>query len=85
MSDESLANLTLRDKLKETENLSRQLIDHLERGFIPKAHQLRRMARHGTQPDEKETISDGSIRAGVLDVLQSDDYARQLWREPRCF
>ncbi len=85
MSDESLAHLTLRDKLKEAENVTRQLIDHLERGYLPKAHQLRRLSRQGLQADQRESISDSSIREAVLDILQSDEYARQLCEKTDTF
>lgn len=78
MTESSLADLTLREKLKDAENLARQLIDHLERGFIPKVHSLRRLARQANDPDHRESITDLAIREGASGVIQSDDYTRQL-------
>lgn len=82
MSD-SLQHLTLRDKIKDVEKLSRELSDHLERGFIPKTHNLRRLARHGTEPDQRDNISDISVREAVANVLASDAYARDLYQKTR--
>lgn len=71
-------DLTLREKLRNVEKLTRELQDHLHRGFIPKAHSLRRMARRGADPEHRDTISDVAIREGVSTVLKSDAYAREL-------
>lgn len=74
----SIDNLTLREKLRNVEKLTRELSDHLERGFIPKAHLLRRLARRGVDPEHREAISDIAIREAVSTVLKSDTYAREL-------
>jgi hypothetical protein len=78
MPDRPLESLTLREKLIEAEKLSRELIDHLERGFIPKAHELRRQARRANEPDHQDEIKDVTVRSMVDQVLHSDDYTRQL-------
>lgn len=78
MSAGSIDNLTLREKLRNVEKLTRELSDHLEKGFIPKVHKLRRLARRGNDPEHRESISDIAIREAVSTVLQSDTYARNL-------
>lgn len=78
MDDRPLESLTLREKLIEAEKLSRELIDHLERGFIPKAHELRRLARRANEPEHQDEVKDVTVRSTVDQVLQSDDYTRQL-------
>jgi len=79
MSERSLENLTLRDKLIEAERLLRELTDHLERGFIPKAHETRRLARRANEPDNQDDIKDVTLRSSSDDLLRSDDYSRQLY------
>jgi hypothetical protein len=79
----SLDNLTLREKLRNVEKLTRELSDHLEKGFLPKVHGLRRLARKGTDPEFRETISDIAIRESVSTVLKSDAYARELSENTR--
>lgn len=78
MSDRPIESLTLREKLIDAEKLTRELVDHLERGFIPKAHQLRRTARRATSPEHQDEIKDLTVRNSVDQVLKSDDYTRYL-------
>lgn len=78
MADRPVESLTLREKLIDAEKLTRELVEHLERGFIPKVHQLRRTARRATNPDHQGEIKDLTIRNSVDQVLRSDDYTRRL-------
>ena len=78
MAERPVESLTLREKLIDAEKLSRELVDHLERGFIPKVHQLRRTARRAANPEHQSEIRDLTIRNSVDQVLKSDDYTRQL-------
>ena len=78
MSERPLENLTLREKLIEAERLLRELTDHLERGFIPKAHETRRLARRANEPENQDDIKDVTIRSSADVLLRSDDYSRQL-------
>jgi hypothetical protein len=74
----SLDNMTLREKMIEADKLVRELMHHLEHGFVPKAHRLRRVARHGADPSEQEHVTDLTIRSTVDDVLQSDEFTRNV-------
>lgn len=78
MSERPLESLTLREKLIEAEKLLREVTDHLERGFIPKAHELRRLARRANDPENQDEIKDVTIRSATDELLRSDDYSRQL-------
>ena len=78
MSDRPVESLTLRQKLIDAEKLARELVEHLERGFIPKVHQLRRTARRAANPEHQGEIKDLTVRNTVDQVLKSDDYTRQL-------
>ncbi|WP_437203883.1 hypothetical protein [Planctomicrobium sp. SH664] len=73
-----LDNMTLQHKLTEAERLCRELIHHLEHGFIPKAHGLLRMARQGSDHSGFNDASDRTVRNAVDTVLESDDFSRQL-------
>lgn len=71
-------NMTLRQKLNEADKLSRELIHHLEHGFIPKAHVLRRTARQGNDPTEILDTTDRTIRTTADGVVASDQFTRQV-------
>lgn len=74
----SLEQMTLRKKLSETERIVRELIHHLEHGFIPRAHSLRRTARRGNHSEEQHEITDQTVRSEVEKVVVADDFSRQL-------
>jgi len=78
MPDDRLNNLPLREKLKDLEKLTRELIDHLGRGFIPKSQSLRRLARKANHPDQRDLVSDVAVRDAVASALKSDEYTREL-------
>ncbi len=73
----SPTGMTLRQKLMEADKLTRELMDHLERGFIPKAHQLRRVTRHGSEV-ENESITDLTVRSTADLVLDSAAFSAEL-------
>lgn len=76
--ERQLDKLTLPNKLNETDRMVRELEDHLERGFIPKAHLLRRVARKGNDPSECQGITDITVRSNVQQVLEADDFSVRL-------
>lgn len=78
MAGDPLDHIPLREKLKDVEKLTREISDHLGRGFLPKAQALRRLARKGSNPEQRDSVSDIAVREAVASVLQSDDYAREL-------
>ena len=83
MAGGSLDNLPLRERLKDVEKLTRELSDHLRRGFIPKAQSLRRLSRRASHPDLRDSVSDVALRESVAAVLKSDEYARELCQKTR--
>jgi hypothetical protein len=42
---ESIESMTLQEKVKKTEQLVRELIEHLELGFSPKLKKLQKISR----------------------------------------
>ena len=81
MTVDKPADRTLREKLSEAEKLARELIHHLEHGFIPKVHALRRLARQGLDPTDADEVSDRSFRSQVDEVLSSDDFTRRVYKQ----
>ena len=73
-----LESMTLRNKLNEAERLLRELVHHIEHGFIPIAHQSRRVARKGNDPKEQHEITDMTVRSAVGKTIGSDDFTRNL-------
>ncbi|MCA9046864.1 MAG: hypothetical protein KDA69_21215 [Planctomycetaceae bacterium] len=69
--------LTLREKLSEAEKLTRELMHHVEHGFIPKSHDLRRVTRQTSDPNAEE-VSDLTVRNTAAKTLESDQYTRKL-------
>jgi len=81
--DTSLDNLPLSEKLKDVGKLTRELSDHIGRGFVPKAQNLRRLARQASSPEQRDQVSDAAIRESVASVLKSDEYTRELSQKTR--
>ena len=75
---QTMDDLPLRRKLREADKLTRELTDHLEHGFIAKAHRLRRTARQGADPVEGDEVTDVVVRESVDTFLGSDDFARDI-------
>lgn len=78
MDTRPLEQLTLRDKLTEAERVTRELVEHLDRGFIPKAHELRRVVRHHDGPDGTP-VQDVTVRNHAARVLESDQFTEKLY------
>ena len=75
---ESISNMTLRDKLNEAERVMRELMDHLDNGFIPKARSLgRSLQEHG---NDVTLISDTTVRQQAAEIIDSNRYSEKLYR-----
>jgi hypothetical protein len=69
--------MTLRQKLTEADKLTRELNDHLERGFVPRVQRLRQVTRHGP---ENESVTDLTVRSMSAQVLESAEFSSELLR-----
>lgn len=67
-------SLPLREKFTNAERLTRELIDHLEQGFLTRIQELRRVARK----DESDGVTDKSVRGHCTKLFESDDFTRKL-------
>ena len=72
--------MPLRDRLRETERLVREFTQHIEMGFLPKAHACRQLARP-TGPNATDTVTEQSIRSSADAVLSTHEYSVELSRK----
>ena len=75
-------SMTLREKITEGEQLAKELLQHLEQGFVPKAQHVRRMTRPNPESGDEE-VRDVTVRNAVSEVLSSDDFTRRLTSQLR--
>ena len=70
-------SLTLRDQLTGADRLTREIMDHLERAFVPQAHQLRAVTRVTGEADTSQ-LEDVTLRNQIDNLLKSDDYTKEM-------
>jgi hypothetical protein len=76
---ESIESMTLQEKVKKTEQLMRELIEHLDLGFSPKLKKLQKISRVGKSQSQLEEIGDLTIRTHVALVLESEKFSQELF------
>ncbi len=70
-------SLTLRDQLNGADRLVREITDHLERAFVPQAHQLRVVTRISGEAETSQ-LEDVTLRSQIDTLLKSDDYTKEM-------
>lgn len=73
--------MTLQEKVKNTELLVREIIEHLEMGFLPKLKTLQKIARVGRSQHQLEEIGDLTIRTHVAQVIESEKFTESLYHQ----
>lgn len=81
MTDQLLETQPLRDRFREAERLTRELIQHLELGFLPKTEDVKRVAKKGTAGTHAGELTDQTIRASVDGMLTAHEYTLDLTRK----
>ncbi|HBN78010.1 hypothetical protein [Rubinisphaera italica] len=77
--NESIEKMTLREKLTEADRLMRELVDHLDNGFIPKARNLSRtIQEHGSNT---ESLSDMSVRQHAAEIIDDHRFSERLYQK----
>jgi len=77
--NDSIENMTLREKLSEADRLLRELVDHLDNGFIPKARSLSRtIQEHGTNTDE---LTDMTVRQNAAEIIDNNRFSERLYEK----
>ncbi|MDA0833572.1 MAG: hypothetical protein O2955_01005 [Planctomycetota bacterium] len=74
--DDEVDNLTLRQKFTEGERLVRELIEHLEQGFLPKVDSFRRLV--DIKITEIDKVDDITIRNQATALTESDHYTESM-------
>jgi hypothetical protein len=74
----AIDRMTLREKLREAARGVRELIEHLELGFVPKVHELRKLTRQHDPASGTTQVADVTIRNAVASVVDSDHFTAGL-------
>ncbi|MBR9802392.1 MAG: hypothetical protein ACE37I_00630 [Rubinisphaera brasiliensis] len=76
---DSIESMTLREKLSEADRLMREMIDHLDNGFVPKARSLSRMLQeHGNEVD---SLSDMTVRQQAAELIDANRFSERLYEK----
>ncbi len=75
MDARKIESLTLREKIRDSQQLARDLHEHLTQNFIPKVAELVAVAI--PNPDVEERVADVTIRNQVAMVLESERFLAQ--------
>lgn len=67
--------LTLREKIRDSQQLARDLHEHLTQNFLPKVAELVSVAT--PNPEMEERVADVTIRNQVAMVLESERFLTQ--------
>ncbi|MBL4886075.1 MAG: hypothetical protein JKY95_16275 [Planctomycetaceae bacterium] len=74
---DAITNMTLRDKLNEAERMMRELMDHLDNGFIPKARSLSRTLQESD--NDVTLVSDMTVRQQSAELIDSNRFSEKLY------
>ncbi len=80
MGDRPVEQLTLRQMFTEAERHSRELIDHLEKGFLPKAHSVLKLVRGRASDLSVHEVEDVTVYHSADQLLQSEQFTQQLFQ-----
>ncbi len=80
MAEKPVEQMTLREMFVASERLLRELIDHLEKSFNPRIHDLEVLISPVQQTDEQPPPQDVTVRSQVAILLASDDFAEPRYR-----
>ncbi|MGC1275970.1 MAG: hypothetical protein WBC44_19870 [Planctomycetaceae bacterium] len=74
-------DLTLRDRVIAALRHNRELIEHLEQGFIPRVHSLRRSTRPERPGGDTVALGDKTVHATAAGVLESDHFTVGIYQQ----
>ncbi len=81
VANRPIEQLTLVDKFKQADQTTRAIMDHIERGFLPKVNDLERLVR--PNPDglgQQEDVTNLRVRNYAANVISSDDFTHEQSR-----
>jgi hypothetical protein len=81
VADRPIEQLTLQEMFTETERLTRELVEHLDQGFNPRAHQLLRLVRPIDNEPAAKNVTDVTVRTRSAELLESESYTDQTYEK----
>lgn len=85
MADRLVEDLPLRDVFTEAERLGRELIDHLDNGFLPQVRALVELVEVSDAGVRRDDVEDVTIRNQAAKLLDRARFADDLYaRFDRC-
>ena len=85
MSNPSIDHLPLRELFTGAERLTRDLIDHIERGFLPKCSRLNEICQPISEQSGEEEIEDITIRNHSAQVLDSEKFTHEFYENTQTY
>ena len=79
MTGRSSDQRTLRELFIDAERLSRELIEHLKRGFLPKVQNVARVVDPAYVDAHGHPAEDVTVRNCAAQALESEAYTEQLY------
>ncbi len=75
-----IGHLTLREMFVDAERITRELLEHLDQGFLPKTHELARLLRpiHG-EPPGLNVLEDITVRTQAHRLLESEAFTDEVF------
>ena len=79
MPKPTIDHLPLRELFTGAERMTRDLIDHIERGFLPKCGRLNEICQPSSEQSSEEEIGDITIRNHATQVLNSEEFTHEFY------
>ena len=79
MAEKRVEDMPLRDVFTEAEQLVRDLVDHLENGFLPKAIGLKELVAISEQGIGSDDVHDVTVRNQSAQLLERARFADKLY------
>ena len=79
MAERRADDMPLRDVFTEAERLARELIDHLENGFLPKASGLKELVEINEQGIGSDDVHDVTVRNQSAQLLERARFADGMY------
>lgn len=79
MAERRVEDMPLRDVFTEAEQLARDLVDHLENGFLPKVSGLKELVEVDERGIGSEDIHDVTVRNHSAQLLERARFADGLY------
>lgn len=76
MAERPVSQQTLREQFTHAEQLTKELVDHLEHNLLPKIHDLKKLVQ--TELKGEAVVEDITVRNHASDVLESARFADEV-------